>query len=85
MSGPGFESGFLHNDPDALQDNCVILYFSNCPHNEIPFPTTHFLAFLKGHIKKSPIKLARRNSRENLTIVCSTLPLNIYCYVETSL
>ena len=25
MSGPGFESGFLHNDPDALQDNCVIL------------------------------------------------------------
>ena len=23
--GPGFESGIYHNDPDALQDHCVIL------------------------------------------------------------
>ena len=22
--GPGFESGIYHNDPDALQDHCVI-------------------------------------------------------------
>ena len=22
--GPGFESGLSHNDPDALQDHCVI-------------------------------------------------------------
>ena len=23
--GPGFESGISHNDPDALQDHCVIM------------------------------------------------------------
>ena len=23
--GPGFESGIFHNDPDALQDHCVIM------------------------------------------------------------
>ena len=24
--GPGFESGIYHNDPDALQDYCEIMY-----------------------------------------------------------
>ena len=23
--GPGFKSGISHNDPDALQDHCVIM------------------------------------------------------------